>query len=104
MSTWKARQHLRQEIKENQEDHNGTHLHHLLKEVKLKKKKKELELSELLVGREDETAALENGLGLSCEVKHSLPHDSDHQGIYPWEMRTCVHTKLEYECLYWLNL
>ena len=39
MSTWKARQHLRQEIKENQEDHNGTHLHHLLKQVKLKKKK-----------------------------------------------------------------
>lgn len=49
----------------------------------IKKKKNELELSELLVGREDETAALENGLGLSCEVKHSLPHDSDHQGIYP---------------------
>lgn len=43
----------------------------------------QLELSELLVGKEDETTALENGLGLSYEVKHSLPHDSDHQGIYP---------------------
>ena len=29
----------------------------------------------------------------SYEVKHSLPHDSDHQGTYPWEMRPLVFTQ-----------
>ena len=49
----------------------------------------------LLVGVQNDTATLEDGLAVSTKAKHSLPYDPAVEllGIYPTGLKTYAHTK-----------